>query len=320
MTDDFEENNNRTFENDKNDKFSHLFNYLNPQNIYDSIEVFFNPQKIICDNEKSLNEIKSQNSAKYQNNENDLDKELIDKKEILFIDKNNLDKNSSNKVSSSRVEENKKGKIEENKKSNRKRKRDEGNNNEHNKYSIDNIRRKLKGLILKSLRKFLNTKIKIIYNDNIRKGIKKKELLMLNKSQQSNANIDFNKKFLKKKLSEIFSDNISTRYTNYPLDHNKEVINDLMNESNEEKKNYFNKLFNLDFFQCMRHFRGEEHIEILDGLTNFIDLKDKIIKNNVEEGNEYYETLKYNLNNFEEIINNKSLKNLKKEIYNKELK
>ena len=160
-------------------------------------------------------------------------------------------------------------------------------------------------MILESLREFINDKIKMVYNGNIGNGILEKKLLILNKSQKCNGNIAYNKEFLKKKLREIFSANISKRYTNYPQYHNKKLINDLMEERDENIKSYFNKLFNLNFFQCMKHFRGEEHIDILESLNTFIDFKDKIID---EEGNDYYETLKYNLDNFDRIINIKSSK------------
>ena len=140
------------------------------------------------------------------------------------------------------------------------------NKYEHNKYSDDNIRRKCKHLVLKHLLEFLNYKIRNIYNGNIGNGIFKKELQILNQSQKSDATINFNRIFLTKTIGEIFSENISGRFTNYPIYHNKVLINKLMNENDEQKRIYFNNLFNLNFIQCLKHFRGEEKIDLLDGL------------------------------------------------------
>ena len=179
------------------------------------------------------------------------------------------------------------------------------NKYEHNKYSDDNIRRKCKHLVLKHLLEFLNYKIRNIYNGNIGNGIFKKELQILNQSQKSDATINFNRIFLTKTIGEIFSENISGRFTNYPIYHNKVLINKLMNENDEQKRIYFNNLFNLNFIQCLKHFRGEEKIDLLDGLKCFKDIKNDIIDKYEKDGDEYYNTLFYYLNNYERIINNK---------------
>jgi len=120
----------------------------------------------------------------------------------------------------------------------------------HNKYSDDNLRRKCKHLVLQKVMKFINNKISEIYI-NIGYGMTIKKLLIINQEQISNATIPFNKMFLNKKLSEIFSVNISTRYTNYLPEHNKLLIQKLRKDNDEIKKIYFNTLFNITFNQCL---------------------------------------------------------------------
>ena len=66
---------------------------------------------------------------------------------------------------------------------------------------------------------------------------------------------------MNKTLEEIFSDKISGRYTNYPPDHNKKLIQSLLNETDENKKIYFQKIFGLTFIDCLKHFREEIHIK-----------------------------------------------------------
>ena len=93
----------------------------------------------------------------------------------------------------------------------RKRKRENDNNSEHNKFSDDNIRRKIKSLLLKYIFIFINETINIIYNGDIGKGIFKKELKTLEQSQISNATIEFNKELLDKTLEEILKKNINKK-------------------------------------------------------------------------------------------------------------
>ena len=193
----------------------------------------------------------------------------------------------------------------EKKKCGRKRIRIDENRKEHNKYSDDNIRTKCKHMILKYLLEFINNKIKNIYNGNIGKGMFIKELQTLNQSQITNRSITYNQNFLGKKLGDILGDKISGKFRNYWPEHNKLLIDKLMNEQDETKKNYFNKLFNINFLQCLKHFIGEYTINELEGLTCFHQIKNDIVKNYPEDGEEYFDYLDYYLKNFEEIINNK---------------
>ena len=182
----------------------------------------------------------------------------------------------------------------------------------HNKYSDDNIRKKCKHLVLKSMLKFINDKIYNLYNGNIGNGLLIKKLFILNQSQKCNDDISFNKLFLTKKLGQIFSDDITSRINCYPPFHNKKLIINLMNDKNVKIKNYFTKLFNLNFTQCLKHFTGQEEIEILKGLKTFHDFKDEIISKCDEDGLDYYDTLKYYLNNYEVIINGKKSRKKRK--------
>ena len=194
----------------------------------------------------------------------------------------------------------------EKKKCGRKRKRDDDDameeKVEHNKFSDDNVRRRCKHLVFMD---FINGSIKRIYNGNIGNGIFKKELQTINQKQISDATITFNQNFLNKSLGDIFSENISGRYTNLSPNHNQLLIMKLMNEEDEEKKDYFNNLFNITFINALKHFNEQIEIPELIGLKCFRDLKDEITNKHPEDGEDYYVSLKYYLDNFEEIILNK---------------
>ena len=76
-----------------------------------------------------------------------------------------------------------------------------------------------------------------------------------------------------------------------------------MNEKDENKKIFFNKLFNLNFIQCLDHFIGNKYIKELNGLQYFEQIKDNILNKYKEYGNIYIKYLDYYLKNFEKIVN-----------------
>lgn len=195
------------------------------------------------------------------------------------------------------------------KKLGRKRK-DDNSLSINNKYSDNSLRRKCKHIILKILIEFINKKISEIYNGNIGFGTNVKKLLNLNSKQNANVDVTYNKNFLNKTIGDIFSESISTSYSNYGLDHNKNLIKKLMGEEDINKKRYFNKLFNLTFLECLKHFRKSEiHYELI-GLYDF----DKLIQK-YEIDSDYKNCLEYHFKNFEKIINNKKPRKKKEEIH-----
>ena len=185
------------------------------------------------------------------------------------------------------------------------KKKNSNREGKHTKYSEDNIIRKLKAYIISCLRIFINTFIFEIYGGEIGKGIFRKELLKLNQSQIVDSKN--NRDFLNKSLKDIFSEDISTKYNNYLINHNKVLIQNLLNEQDANKKNIFENLFNLTFLDCLLHIRGEKYYEQLHGLKTFDELCKRF-----EEDKDYLELFKYYVNNFEKIINKKRKRSLSK--------
>lgn len=197
----------------------------------------------------------------------------------------------------------------------RKVKRDPNKNGEikgfevHDKYADDNIRKKCKNLVMKYLFEFINKKIDNIYKDNKGYGDNRKEIKILGQSDKVNSTLIYDKEFLEKKLADIFSQNISSRCNNYSLDHNKKIIESLMNEEDKEKRDYFTKLFNFKFLDCTKYFCGEKNFPELEGLSNLESIKDEIVE---KHGEKYYDLLLYYFKNYENIIE-KKMKNRRKE-------
>ena len=206
-------------------------------------------------------------------------------------------------------------KVKEKKKRGRKRTRDDINNEEniedkkfHDKFTDDNLRKKCKNVVLKYALEFINKKIKEKYGFNIGHGKFKKELKMLNQDNKVKSTVDYDKIFLNRKLKDIFSEDISSRFNNFPKNFNKTLIETLLNDSNEERKQYFITLFNLTFLDCLKYFRGNGDKLELIGLKTISEIKEELIS---KTGKEYFNTFAHFLQNFEEIINKKKARNRK---------
>lgn len=257
----------------------------------------------------------------YQKYEKPINSKTINNKDILF-EKNSL-LNVKEKDLKKYLIESKKVKNKCGRKRNRKNDDDNNNQeNEHDKYSDDNVRRKIKRILLTYLLKYINNQIKIKYKDKIGKGILKKELKIINQSLIVNSNVNYNKELLNKTLGEIFSNDLTKRYTTIPIDSNRKLIKDLMNDIDEEKRIYFQKLFNLTFIESLKHFRGEKN-KLLEGLESFdetTEIKYKF-KRDYKDWKDYILHLKHYLDNYEKIISKKTsrMKNKQKEQKQEEL-
>ena len=178
----------------------------------------------------------------------------------------------------------------------------------HNKFSFDNIIRKIKAISMQSFFNFFNNKIKEIYKDSEVKslwGLKK-----LNQSQIANSNIEYNRLFFEKSLKDIFSDNITTKWKTEERDHNKKLIEKLSNEENKEKKIIFEKILNYKFIDIVKYLRGErEGLDELKGLDF-----DEYMWKKIKRDENYLKDFKYNMENIEKLIQNKKPRNRQKKI------
>ena len=231
--------------------------------------------------------------------------------------------NYENKKSSKDIQSMSKDKLEIEKslKNNKKKgkiciKRKRNNSNIHDKYSYDNIIRKIKILVLNYTLKFLNLKIKDIYKGNIGNGIFKKELVPLNHNVKYDTTIELNHKFINKTLKEIFSENISSRFKSYYLpNRNDIIINRLLNDIDEKKRLYFQRLFNIKFIQCIEAFSGTNNYEELKGFAQFENIKKEL-----DDEQQYIDKFQFYLENFELIIKERKGRNKKQKQKNEEKK
>ena len=152
-------------------------------------------------------------------------------------------------------------------------------------------------------------KIKALFNGNIGKNILEKKLLTLNKTPKFESSIEYNKNLLKKTLKEIFSEDISTKFTNYSQDFNRNLIEKLLNEEDKEKRDYFQKLFSLTLLDCLHHFNRTKDIKELDEMDCINDVLEEF-----NDDKEYKEILDVNIKNFDVILNRKRSRTSQKKI------
>ena len=185
------------------------------------------------------------------------------------------------------------------KKRGRKSKKIDDSLNELNKFSNDNNIRKCKTLVLSYSLEFLNHQIMKIYNGNIGHGIHMKKLLDISQEYKADNTINYMRKFVKKTLKEIFSVDISKKYTSFLSNHNEVVIQKILNENDDDKRKKFEKLFSLTFIDCLKKFLGENIFEEFDGFPTFEEVKFRL-----NEDTKYLDKIKESLINFEDIIKN----------------
>ena len=129
---------------------------------------------------------------------------------------------------------------------------------DNERFTIDSLIRRAKKILFDALLKYDNYIISKTYNNNIGYGLKNKKLLRINHSQIKNTNTNFNRELLKTSQGSIFSVEIITRHSKFPLNHNKILIKKLLNEENEEKRKIFNDLFSATFSDCINHCNGKK--------------------------------------------------------------
>lgn len=174
----------------------------------------------------------------------------------------------------------------------------------YDKYSIDNIIRKIKNTLKSYLRNFINDVIYRVYKGKIGHGPLKMEL----KSPESKTkNVKENQELLYKKLKDLFSIDISGKYSNYFNYHNKKIISNLLNEKNEEIRKIFENIFNLTFLECLNHFTGKYYIKELEGLKTLNEVF-KIYENEPE----YLKMVHFYAYNYEGILFRKKPRNGRK--------
>ena len=150
------------------------------------------------------------------------------------------------------------------------------NNKNSGKFRYFYIMKRISTFVLNLLKDFINQKLIKIYK-NIGNGINIKKLIVNEKTKEKD-NIEYYRKFMNKTIGEIFSCEISKKYTNFDLNKNKTLIEELIDEKDLNKKIYFEKLFNLSFLDCLEHIMEQKNIDVLKGIKPFSEFKNNPVE------------------------------------------
>ena len=165
-------------------------------------------------------------------------------------------------------------------------------------FNYDNMTRKFKRVFFESILNFIKSSMK-----EVQTSANKYVNPILFKIKQnfiSNTNVNFNKNLIKKKLREIFSNNVSNKYSNYGLDYNRKLIEKIYNEKIQTK---VIDILEMTFLECLEHLRGSKHYEQLEGLENVYEIAINELEN--KENDEYIANFKEFVNRFEQYYENK---------------
>ena len=180
----------------------------------------------------------------------------------------------------------------------------------HNKLSQDNIIRKIKGRFHEKLRLYINTEYRKYFfkkNKNSAKIIN--WLKKINPKVSRKIKKEENLKWFKSKIYEIFSENVSLRYSLYSPNSNKKKIERLI--SVNEAKNVIN-ILNTDIETFYDKYINDEKIEGFKTLKNDIEeLKTYMEKTNQEKIKEYLTKYEYTAKNLKKIFRQKNSRNIK---------
>ena len=173
------------------------------------------------------------------------------------------------------------------------------------KYTYDNTTKRCKTLVLHYVREFINEKLAKRFENKSRKRIKRKVLLE-QKRKREYESIEYKRSFMKKKLKDIFSGDISSKYKKFQEPKmNENLIQELIQDKED---NYFSKIFNLNFIDCLDHFIENKKVDELEGLKLFsqiiedpVELKKRKIKNDKV----YLEHLRNQLKSYGENLEEK---------------
>ena len=182
----------------------------------------------------------------------------------------------------------------------------------HNKYSQDNIVRKIKTKFFDVLLRYINGSVVEIEIENPKKNSKKilvskPFLLKINQDTIKNIGVEKNLELFDSTLKDIFSRDISQKLKKHGLDKNKKIINKIYQE-NKQKRTI--EILNMTFLQSLEHFIGSKYYSELNGLEKEYE---KVINDlKQHETEEYILLFKETLKMFYEKYKNKRPRKAKK--------
>ena len=186
----------------------------------------------------------------------------------------------------------------------------------HNKYSEDNIIRKIKGRFHEKLRLYINEEYKKYI---LNKSFQKKKITVWLKKIEPKVSRKIKKeenlKWFETKIFEVFSEKVSSRYTSYSQDTNKKKIERLF--SINQATNVID-ILNNDIETLFNKYINDEKIEGFKTLKDDIEeLKSQLERENQGNFKEYLNKYEYIAKNMKKIFTQKIPRKINNEINEK---
>ena len=182
---------------------------------------------------------------------------------------------------------------------------DENDKKCHNKYSNDNLQKKIKHISINSGFNFVNDILKHIYNKNQSKKKFSHQLIKLNYKKIYNTKVEFNRSFLENTIKWIFTNKVSSKYKKYDSNHNQILLEESLLKCNKEDKEKLELFLNMKYIEYLDYYRGNkpEYNEIFQGLVTFEQYckSDDLIKTYSDHEN-YKKSLEDYLNGYEKKL------------------
>ena len=169
-------------------------------------------------------------------------------------------------------------------------------------YSPSKIGKRVRIVILKTILDFINRKIKFFYK-NIGKGLLEKQFQEIDKKSLSHSRVGFDKYFIELKLKEIFSWNISGKITRFLNDHNKRLLEQLLQSEIEGK--YFQELFEMTFSQCLEHIQRKKNYDVFNGMMNIEEIIEKFCDEKEIKDSDFHENFMEVFKNYQSFVERK---------------
>ena len=140
---------------------------------------------------------------------------------------------------------------------------------------------KAKRLIFLILQSYANYLISKVYKGNVGSGIFEKKIKKIKPSLFQCISVDYNNQLLNMTLAEIFSEDLNKRF-NCSKNHNKKLIEKLLNEEDEEKRKKFSDFFNLTLTEgisCLSNPNDELKMCYEKVFKKFVKKDENLLKN-----------------------------------------
>lgn len=191
---------------------------------------------------------------------------------------------------------------------------DDDTDSNHDRYSQDNIIKKLKSMLINTCRKFVNIILSIETGSNNLERLKKLDYKIINSLKKENE-----LQILGKTLKDLYSSDISRKFTHAPKDANKIYIDNVLSHNPSETTKFILGLKFRDWLNIFTYHNDLDKYILTNPDVNFELIKKHFIRgsylyNEIKKENDtdYSDLFLWHLHNYERYFMEKKERNISK--------